>query len=472
MESAYSNSSSSQAAQKFPERAAHAAKETPAKEAFSADVLTPILKVQGLIKNYGKRRVVDGVSFHVNPGEIVGLLGPNGAGKTTSFRMTCGLIKTNGGVVYLSGRDVTQLPMYRRALEGGMGYLPQAESVFRGLSVQDNLLSMMELLGMERARRMVRCEELLEKFRLTHLRHNLGGGLSGGERRRLEIARALVAQPRIMLLDEPFANIDPITVKSIQDIIRQLSLEGIAILITDHQVRETLQITQRGYIIRAGQVLCQGTPEEILAHPEARKVYFGEDVGVNEIISPRVEKSIEKEVEKLANKSSSVILPRETREDSEESSHTSHKHHAHEAHRVHDAHRHEHHHHPKHSETTLQELLQESSVRHAAKASRNAFDSRTFTSTPTPSTPTSGTPIPPRPFTTNSSNSANVASAATPASLPPIPPSPHNRYGISTPALTPLARTNERLSLSTPSTPNEPAQTLRQRIHTFLWGSR
>ncbi|MGL4943379.1 MAG: LPS export ABC transporter ATP-binding protein [Thermoguttaceae bacterium] len=244
----------------------------------------PILAVEGLIKVYGKRRVVDGVSFHVNAGEVVGLLGPNGAGKTTSFRMTCGLIKTNGGVVYLGGQDVTHFPMYRRSLDGGMGYLPQAESVFRNLSVQDNLLSVMELLGVSRPKRNARCEDLLEKFHLTHLRRNLGGGLSGGERRRLEIARALVSSPKIILLDEPFANIDPITVHGIQDIIRQLSRDGIAILITDHQVRETLQITQRGYIIRSGQVLCHGTPEEILANEEARKVYFGNDVGVNEIV--------------------------------------------------------------------------------------------------------------------------------------------------------------------------------------------
>ncbi len=245
-----------------------------------------ILKVDGLIKIYGQRRVVDGVSFHVNQGEIVGLLGPNGAGKTTSFRMTCGMIDTNGGVVFLNGKDVTNWPMYRRSKEGGMGYLPQDKSVFSNLTVQDNLLGIMELLGMDRKTRLARCDELLEKFKLTHIRKNLAGsggasgGLSGGERRRLEIARALVSDPKIILLDEPFANIDPITVHSIQEIVRQLSQEGISILITDHQVRETLQITHRSYVIRSGQVLCHGTPEEVLANEEARKVYFGHDVGI------------------------------------------------------------------------------------------------------------------------------------------------------------------------------------------------
>ncbi len=247
-----------------------------------------VLKVEGLIKIYGKRRVVDGVSFHVNEGEIVGLLGPNGAGKTTSFRMTCGLIETNGGVVYLGGKDVTNWPMYRRSREGGMGYLPQENSVFRNLSVQNNLLGVMEMLGMPRRVRRQRCDELLEKFRLTHLRRNYASGLSGGERRRLEIARSLVSNPKIILLDEPFANIDPITVHSIQEIIRQLALEGISILITDHQVRETLQITQRSYVIRSGQVLCHGTPAEVLGNPEARKVYFGEDVQINSSISSSI----------------------------------------------------------------------------------------------------------------------------------------------------------------------------------------
>ncbi|MGL6226335.1 MAG: LPS export ABC transporter ATP-binding protein [Thermoguttaceae bacterium] len=243
-----------------------------------------ILKVEGLIKNFGQRRVVDGVNFYVDHGEVVGLLGPNGAGKTTSFRMTCGILDTNGGTVILNGKDVTNWPMYRRAKEGGMGYLPQDKSVFASLTVQDNLLAVMELLGMDRKRRQQRCDELIEKFDLVKVRKSyagsggVSGGLSGGERRRLEIARALVSDPKIILLDEPFANIDPITVHNIQQIVLQLSKEGISILITDHNVRETLQITNRSYVIRAGKVLCHGTPSEVINNEEARKVYFGDGV--------------------------------------------------------------------------------------------------------------------------------------------------------------------------------------------------
>jgi lipopolysaccharide export system ATP-binding protein len=244
-----------------------------------------VLRAEGLVKVYGKRRVVDGVSFYVNKGEIVGLLGPNGAGKTTSFRMVCGLISSNGGIVYLGPHDITNWPMYRRSREGGMGYLPQDKSVFQKLSVQNNLLAVMEMIGVRRQDRHVRCNELLEKFKLTHLRRNMGGSLSGGEKRRLEIARALVSNPKIILLDEPFAAVDPITVTSIQTIIRQLAIEGISILITDHSVQDTLQITHRSYVIRAGQVLCHGTPEEVLNNAEARKVYFGENVSVGQIQS-------------------------------------------------------------------------------------------------------------------------------------------------------------------------------------------
>lgn len=244
-----------------------------------------VLRVEGLIKIYGKRRVVDGVSFHVNKGEIVGLLGPNGAGKTTSFRMTCGLINTNGGIVYLGPHDVTNWPMYRRSREGGMGYLPQEKSVFQKLSVQNNLYGVMEMIGMKRSLRKRRCNELLEKFGLTHLRRNSAGGLSGGERRRLEIARALVSDPKIILLDEPFAAIDPVTVIGIQKIIRQLAEEGISILVTDHKEQATLEITQRSYIIQSGRVLCHGTPEEVLSNPEARKVYFGENVNLGQFSS-------------------------------------------------------------------------------------------------------------------------------------------------------------------------------------------
>jgi len=235
-----------------------------------------LLRASGLVKSYGRRRVVDGVDFAVERGEIVGLLGPNGAGKTTSFRMTCGMVEPDSGQVMLGGHEVTEWPMYRRARDGGMGYLAQESSVFRKLSVQNNLLGVMEMLGIDRKTRRKRCEELLEQFGITKLRRSKAHQLSGGERRRLEIARSLVSDPQIILLDEPFTGIDPVTIASIQEIIRDLRSRGISILITDHQVRETLQITDRSYVIRAGQVLCHGTPNEVLQNPEARKHYFGE----------------------------------------------------------------------------------------------------------------------------------------------------------------------------------------------------
>jgi lipopolysaccharide export system ATP-binding protein len=235
-----------------------------------------LLRVRGLVKNYGRRRVVDGVDFEVEPGEIVGLLGPNGAGKTTTFRMACGMIDPDAGTVLLADRNVTDWPMYRRCREGGMGYLAQESSVFRKLSVQNNLLGVMEMLGMDRKTRRRRCDELLGQFGIEKLRKSKAMSLSGGERRRLEIARCLVSEPQIILLDEPFTGIDPVTIASIQDIVRNLRSRGISILITDHQVRETLEITDRSYVIRAGQVLCHGRPEEVLRNPEARKYYFGE----------------------------------------------------------------------------------------------------------------------------------------------------------------------------------------------------
>jgi lipopolysaccharide export system ATP-binding protein len=239
-----------------------------------------LLKARGLVKSYGRRRVVDGVDCEVNPGEIVGLLGPNGAGKTTTFRMVCGMIDPDAGRVTLAGQDVTTWPMYRRAKDGGMGYLAQESSVFRKLSVQKNLLGVMEMLGMNRKVRIRRAEQLMEQFGITHLRRSKAMSLSGGERRRLEIARALVSDPQIILLDEPFTGIDPVTIDSIQAIIRDLRDRGISILITDHQVRETLEITDRSYVIRSGQVLCHGRPREVLNHPEARKYYFGEGMQV------------------------------------------------------------------------------------------------------------------------------------------------------------------------------------------------
>jgi lipopolysaccharide export system ATP-binding protein len=236
-----------------------------------------VLEAMGLVKTYGRRRVVDGVDFSVDEGEIVGLLGPNGAGKTTSFRMTCGLVEPDSGRVLLNELDVTNLPMYQRAQQG-MGYLAQESSVFRKLSVENNLLGVMEMLGMDRKQRRERCDELLEQFDITRLRKARADSLSGGERRRLEIARSLVSNPKIILLDEPFTGIDPVTINSIQKVIRDLRERGISILITDHQVRETLQITDRSYVIRSGSVLCHGSPDEVLGNAEARKYYFGDDM--------------------------------------------------------------------------------------------------------------------------------------------------------------------------------------------------
>lgn len=235
-----------------------------------------ILDVRGLVKSFGRRRVVDGVDLQVTQGEIVGLLGPNGAGKTTSFRMICGMLEPDAGSVYLSEQDVTSWPMYRRARDGGMGYLAQESSVFRKLTVEQNLLSMLELLGVSGKARRERCQELLEQFNIEGLRKSKASRLSGGERRRLEIARCLISEPEIIMLDEPFAGIDPITVQSIQTIIRDLRDQGISILITDHAAREILQIVDRCYVIDGGKVLCDGTPGEIKEHQEVRRRYLGD----------------------------------------------------------------------------------------------------------------------------------------------------------------------------------------------------
>jgi lipopolysaccharide export system ATP-binding protein len=238
-----------------------------------------LLSVEGLVKNYGRRRVVDGVDFHVEAGEIVGLLGPNGAGKTTSFRMTCGIVIPDSGRVLLDDEEITDWPMYKRA-HGGMGYLAQEQSVFRKLTVEQNLLAIMELIGMAPKVRRKRCEELLEQFDIVKIRRSKAHYISGGEKRRLEIARCLITEPRIILLDEPFTGIDPVTIHSIQKIIRGLRDGGISILITDHRERETLAITDRSYVVRAGKVLCHGTADEVLNNPDAKKYYFGESPGV------------------------------------------------------------------------------------------------------------------------------------------------------------------------------------------------
>jgi lipopolysaccharide export system ATP-binding protein len=236
-----------------------------------------VLEAKGLVKIYGRRRVVSGVDLYVDEAEIVGLLGPNGAGKTTCFNMTCGLIEPHQGRVHVGGQDVTNWPMYRRAREGRVGYLTQESSVFRTLTVEQNLLGMMELLGMAHKERHARCEELLERFKIKHIRKSRAGKLSGGERRRLEIARCLVSNPRIILLDEPFSGIDPVTVQGIQALICELRDQGISILITDHKATAILRISDRVYVISEGTVLCHGTPDEVRAHEEVRRKYLGDD---------------------------------------------------------------------------------------------------------------------------------------------------------------------------------------------------
>lgn len=234
-----------------------------------------VLVSEGLAKKYGRRQVVSDVSFEVDAGEIVGLLGPNGAGKTTSFRMTCGMVTPDRGTVTLGDKNVTNWPMHQRAREGGLGYLPQQSSVFGKLTVEQNLTATMQLLGMKAADRKRETERLLEEFQITKIRNTNAARVSGGERRRLEIARCLVSRPRIIMLDEPFAGIDPVTVQGIQRIIQRLAESGIGILITDHAAREILQITSRTYVISAGEVLCSGTASEVANHPEVREKYLG-----------------------------------------------------------------------------------------------------------------------------------------------------------------------------------------------------
>jgi lipopolysaccharide export system ATP-binding protein len=242
----------------------------------------PLLEVRGLVKYYGRRKVVDGVCFEVNAGEVVGLLGPNGAGKTTSFRMATGQITPNDGTVLFNGEDVTRLPMYKRA-RLGMGYLSQETSVFRKLNVEQNILAILEAMPahrttgrkLSRAERWQRTGEILEQFGLSRLHKHNAARLSGGERRRLEIARCLVCDPLLILLDEPFTGIDPITIADIRQIVRDLRNQGIGILVTDHNVRETLKITDRSYLIKDGQVRTHGTPQQIIHDPIAISDYLG-----------------------------------------------------------------------------------------------------------------------------------------------------------------------------------------------------
>jgi lipopolysaccharide export system ATP-binding protein len=235
-----------------------------------------ILRAEQIIKTYGKRTVVKGVSFDVRQGEIVGLLGPNGAGKTTSFYMTVGFIKPTAGHVFLNDDDITDLPMYKRA-QRGIGYLPQEPSVFRKLTVEDNIRAVLEMTNLNRVQREEKLESLLEEFNLNRVRKGLGDTLSGGERRRTEIARALATNPGFILLDEQFAGIDPIAVEDIQYIVAKLKTKNIGILITDHNVQETLSITDRAYLMFEGSILRAGTAEELASDEMVRKVYLGKN---------------------------------------------------------------------------------------------------------------------------------------------------------------------------------------------------
>ncbi|MDZ4288759.1 MAG: LPS export ABC transporter ATP-binding protein [Prosthecobacter sp.] len=235
-----------------------------------------LLHTEGLKKVYDGRAVVNGVDIEVKSGEIVGLLGPNGAGKTTTFYMIVGLVRPNGGRVVFDGKDATHNPMYMRA-RLGMGYLPQEESIFRKLSVRDNILAVMETQNYTREQREEQCQQLMEKFGIAHVADSLAMTLSGGEKRRLTIARSLVTEPKLLMLDEPFSGVDPIAVNEIQEIIRMLRRAGLAILITDHNVRETLNIVDRAYLIYEGQVRRHGSKDFLVNDPEARRLYLGED---------------------------------------------------------------------------------------------------------------------------------------------------------------------------------------------------
>lgn len=233
-----------------------------------------MLRTEGLVKQYGKRTVVNDVSINVRQGEIVGLLGPNGAGKTTSFYMTTGLIVPNAGHIYLDDNDITGYPVYKRA-RAGIGYLPQEASVFRKMSVEDNILSVLEMTGKPRKYQLEKLESLISEFSLGKVRKNLGDRLSGGERRRTEIARCMAIEPKFIMLDEPFAGVDPIAVGEIQKVVWQLKYRNIGILITDHNVHETLAITDRAYLLFEGRVLFQGTPEELAKNKIVKEKYLG-----------------------------------------------------------------------------------------------------------------------------------------------------------------------------------------------------
>jgi lipopolysaccharide export system ATP-binding protein len=235
-----------------------------------------VLRTDNLVKKYGKRTVVNNVSFNVKQGEIVGLLGPNGAGKTTSFYMTTGLVTPNSGRIFLGDEEITKYPVYRRA-RAGIGYLAQEASVFRKMTVEDNIRSVLEMTNFSKEYQAEKLEQLIKEFNLGHVRKNIGDRLSGGERRRTEIARCLAIEPKFVMLDEPFAGVDPIAVQEIQDVVWRLKDKNIGILITDHNVDETLMITDRAYLLFEGKILFHGTPEELAANPIVRKNYLGRD---------------------------------------------------------------------------------------------------------------------------------------------------------------------------------------------------
>ena len=245
-------------------------------EEFTKTEGSMMLRTEGLVKRYGKRTVVNDVSINVRQGEIVGLLGPNGAGKTTSFYMTTGLIIPNAGHIYLDDQEITKYPVYKRA-RAGVGYLPQEASVFRKLSVEDNIMAVLEMTGRPREYQLQKLESLIKELRLEKVRKNLGDRLSGGERRRTEIARCLAIDPKFIMLDEPFAGVDPIAVEDIQHIVWQLKYRNIGILITDHNVHETLSITDRAYLLFEGRILFKGSPEELAANPIVKEKYLGRD---------------------------------------------------------------------------------------------------------------------------------------------------------------------------------------------------
>ena len=261
-----------------PEQTPPPAPQAPAPEGAKPDTPAgdPDVSAEGLVKVYGTRTVVSGISINARCGECVGLLGPNGAGKTTTFYMVVGLVRPNAGTVRFRGQDITHMPVYKRA-RIGLGYLAQEPSIFRRLSVEDNVLAILETVKLSKAEKQARLDELLTSLGLTKVAKQPAYTLSGGERRKLEIARALVRKPAILMLDEPFAGVDPLAVDDIQNIVRGLKAQGLGVIITDHNVRETLDIVDRAYIVFEGRVLCEGTSRELIENPEARHSYLGEN---------------------------------------------------------------------------------------------------------------------------------------------------------------------------------------------------